>query len=165
MGQASGGRFLALPRADSGSFGFTDRAHTPRSIACALPHIGSDFERAPGWVLLTTRGRKTGIPREVLRSIPARDTDMIREIAGRARHGHAKKPILLNTLRCNRLLRFSIQHDIDRARVGAKDSDLQIVASSVGTQDAEWISMSTGNEAAHVVTRQASNLESFRLHL
>jgi deazaflavin-dependent oxidoreductase (nitroreductase family) len=24
------------------------------------------FERAPGWVLLTTRGRKTGIPREVL---------------------------------------------------------------------------------------------------
>jgi hypothetical protein len=25
--------------------------------------------------------------------------------------------------------------------------------------------MSTGNEAAHLVTRQASNLESFRLHL
>jgi len=24
------------------------------------------FERAPGWVLLTTRGRKTGLPREVL---------------------------------------------------------------------------------------------------
>lgn len=24
------------------------------------------FERAPGWVLLTTRGRKTGMPREVL---------------------------------------------------------------------------------------------------
>jgi deazaflavin-dependent oxidoreductase (nitroreductase family) len=24
------------------------------------------FERAPGWLLLTTRGRKTGLPREVL---------------------------------------------------------------------------------------------------
>ena len=24
------------------------------------------FERAPGWVLLTTRGRRTGLPREVL---------------------------------------------------------------------------------------------------
>jgi hypothetical protein len=24
------------------------------------------FEQAPGWVLLTTRGRKTGLPREVL---------------------------------------------------------------------------------------------------
>src|ERR1700687_4408732 len=24
------------------------------------------FERAPGWVLLTTRGRKSGLPREVL---------------------------------------------------------------------------------------------------
>lgn len=24
------------------------------------------FERAPGWVLLTTRGRNTGLPREIL---------------------------------------------------------------------------------------------------
>ncbi len=24
------------------------------------------FERAPGWVILTTRGRKTGLPREIL---------------------------------------------------------------------------------------------------
>jgi deazaflavin-dependent oxidoreductase (nitroreductase family) len=28
--------------------------------------LRSYFERAPGWVLLTTRGRKTGLPREVL---------------------------------------------------------------------------------------------------
>ncbi len=105
------------------------------------------------------------IPRDVLRSIPARDTEMIREIAGRARHGRAKEPILPNSLRCNWLLRFSIQHDIDCARVGTKDSDLQIVANSVRTQHAERISMSTGNEAAHLVTRQAGNLESFRLHL
>src|SRR5258708_5629285 len=32
----------ALPRADSRSFGFTDGAHTPRSIACALPYSGRD---------------------------------------------------------------------------------------------------------------------------
>ena len=31
------------------------------------------FERAPGWVLLTTRGRKTGLPREVL--LPCARTD------------------------------------------------------------------------------------------
>lgn len=33
----------------------------------ALVHVlRRYFERAPGWVLLTTRGRKTGLPREVL---------------------------------------------------------------------------------------------------
>ena len=31
------------------------------------------FERAPGWVLLTTIGRKTGLPREVL--LPCERTD------------------------------------------------------------------------------------------
>jgi hypothetical protein len=93
---------------------------------------------------------------------------MIREIAGRARHGHAKESILLNSLRCNRLLRFSIQHDIDRARVRAKDTNLQIITNAVRTQHAERISMITGNEAANLITGQAGYLESFRyilLHL
>ena len=101
------------------------------------------------------------IPREVLRSVQARDTQMIREIAGRGRHFRAKESILLNSLRCNRLLRFSIQYDIDRARVGAKDTNLQIIANAVRTQHAERISMITGNKVANLITRQAGNLESF----
>jgi len=108
------------------------------------------------------------IPSDVLRSVPASDAEMIREIAGRARHGHAKESILLNSLRCNRLLRFSIQHDIDRARVRAKDTNLQIITNAVRTQQAERIGMRAANKAAHLITRQAGNLESFRyvlLHL
>ena len=101
------------------------------------------------------------IPREVLRSVQACDAQMIREIAGRARHGRAKESVLLNSLRCNRLLWFSIQHDIDRARVRAKDTNLQIIANAVRTQHAERVSMSTGHEAVDLITRQAGNLESF----
>src|SRR5215813_15612746 len=54
------------------------------------------FERAPGWVLLTTTGRRTGLPREVLLpcertpdtliviSTYGRRSDWIRNIASRA---------------------------------------------------------------------------------
>ena len=45
------------------------------------------FERAPGWVLLTTRGRKTGLPREVL--LPCerfRDGLIISSTYGRRSH-------------------------------------------------------------------------------
>ena len=79
----------------------------------------------------------------------------------RARHCRAKESILLNSLRCNRLLRFSIQHDIDLARVRAKDTNLQIIANAVRTQHAERISMITGNEAVDLIPRKAGNLESF----
>ena len=50
---------------------FTARLHfipkalrRPQNLLVHL--LRSYFERAPGWVLLTTRGRKTGLPREVL---------------------------------------------------------------------------------------------------
>src|SRR4029077_8388734 len=75
--------------------------------------------------------------------------------------GRAKESILLNSLRCNRLLRFSIQHDIDRARARAEDTNLQIITNAVRTQHAERISMSTCNEAVHLITRQAGDIESF----
>src|SRR5206468_8369461 len=101
------------------------------------------------------------IPREVLRSVQACDTDVIWEVAGRARHCRAKESVLLNSLRCNRLLCFSIQHDIDRARVRAKDTNLQIIANAVRTQHAEWISMITGNKAAHLITRESTYIKSF----
>ena len=37
-----------------------------RPQAALVDLLRGYFERAPGWVLLTTRGRKTGLPREVL---------------------------------------------------------------------------------------------------
>ena len=47
-------RFYFIPRTMSG-------------VQAALVRVlRRYFERAPGWVLLTTRGRKTGLPREVL---------------------------------------------------------------------------------------------------
>ncbi len=90
---------------------------------------------------------------------------MIREIAGRARHGRAKESILLNSLRRNRLLCFSIQHDIDRARIRAKDTNLQIIANAVRTQYAERIGMNSANEATHLITGQAGYVESFQFVL
>src|SRR5881409_1652268 len=77
-------------------------------------------------------------------------------ITGRARHCRAKESVLLNSLRCNRLLCFSIQHDIDLERVRAKDTNLQIIANAVRTQHAERISMITGNKAAHLITREST---------
>jgi hypothetical protein len=102
------------------------------------------------------------IPRLVLRSVQSCNTETIWKIAGRARHDCAKEPILLDSLRCNRLLCFSIQHDIDRARVRAKDTNFQIIANTVRTQHAERVSMIAGNKAAHLITGQAGYLESFR---
>src|SRR5438034_7801356 len=50
---------------------FAARLHfVPRTLR--RPHawlvrvLRGYFERAPGWVILTTRGRRTGLPREVL---------------------------------------------------------------------------------------------------
>ena len=50
---------------------FAARLHfLPRSIrplqAAIVRLLRRYFERAPGWVLLTTTGRRTGLPREVL---------------------------------------------------------------------------------------------------
>jgi deazaflavin-dependent oxidoreductase (nitroreductase family) len=50
---------------------FAARFHViPRALrrpqAALVRLLRRYFERAPGWVLLTTRGRKTGLPREVL---------------------------------------------------------------------------------------------------
>jgi len=42
----------------------TRATRVPQGLAVVL--FRRYFERAPGWVLLTTTGRKTGLPREVL---------------------------------------------------------------------------------------------------
>src|SRR5437773_11036167 len=60
-----------LPRASAGREPFAARLHfVPRTLR--RPHawlvrvLRGYFERAPGWVILTTRGRRTRLPREVL---------------------------------------------------------------------------------------------------
>src|SRR5262249_12666531 len=68
------------------------------------------------------------IARGLLRPVPSRDTELIRDIARCARHGCAKESILVDALRRNRLLRFSIKNYVDRTRIWSKDSNLQIFA-------------------------------------
>jgi len=57
---------------------FAARLHfVPRALrgphAALIRTLRGYFSRAPGWVLLTTRGRRTGLPREVL--LPCARTD------------------------------------------------------------------------------------------
>jgi len=101
------------------------------------------------------------IARALLRSIPANDLEMIWDIARRAGDSRTKESVLMNSLSRYRLLRFSIQHYINHARVRAKDPDLQIIANSMRTQQAERIGVSSAHEAAHLVTRQSRDVESF----
>ncbi|MFI5316012.1 MAG: nitroreductase family deazaflavin-dependent oxidoreductase, partial [Myxococcota bacterium] len=55
-----------------------------RPQAALVSFLRRDLERAPHWVLLTTRGRKTGLPREVL--LPcSRDAERVLVISTYAR--------------------------------------------------------------------------------
>jgi len=61
---------------------FAARLHfIPRAIArvqrVVVRLLRRYFERAPGWVLVTTRGRKTGLPRQVLLPCERFDDAMI----------------------------------------------------------------------------------------
>ncbi len=108
------------------------------------------------------------IPREMLRSVPRSEPEMIWKIAGRAGDTRAKESVLLNLLCCDRLLRCSIEQYLNRACVRAKNANLQIITNAVRTQHAERIRMNSADEAAHLVTRQSGNLEGFHavlLHL
>ena len=90
---------------------------------------------------------------------------MIFNVALCAGNPGAKETFFIDTLRSHWIVRVLIKHDLDCARVRAKDSDLQIIADFMGTQHAEWIGVKPSDESAHLVTRQAGNFESFRLHL
>jgi hypothetical protein len=62
--------------------GFARAIRRPQEALVSF--LRRDLERAPHWVLLTTRGRKTGLPREVL--LPcARDGDRVLVISTYAR--------------------------------------------------------------------------------
>jgi hypothetical protein len=86
---------------------------------------------------------------------------MIWKIPGCVPNSRAKETVLLNFLRCDRLFWMLIQHDLNVARIGSKDTDLQIVANSVRTQDSKGIGMDASDEAVHFVRRQSSDLERF----
>src|SRR6266542_808626 len=86
---------------------------------------------------------------------------MIWHIPCRAGNSRKKESFLFNSLRCDGLIRFSIEQDVDRARVRTKHTNLQIVTNAVRTQDAKRIGMYSPDEAAHLITRQSGNLEGF----
>ena len=72
-----------------------------------------------------------GIARQRLGAIPRCDAEMVIEIARCSGHSRAKKPLVLNSFRCDRLFCMLIQHDVDLLRVGPENADLQIVADTV----------------------------------
>jgi ubiquitin C-terminal hydrolase len=86
---------------------------------------------------------------------------MIWHIPRGAGNSRKKESLLLNLLRCDWLVRFSIEQDVDRARVRTKHTNLQIVTNAVRTQDAKRIGMCPTDEAAHLVTGHSGNLEGF----
>jgi hypothetical protein len=73
----------------------------------------------------------------------------------------AKESVLLNFLRCDRLFRMLIQHDLNLARIGTKDANLQIVPNPVWTQHSKGVGMRPSDKAAHFVRWQSSDLERF----
>ena len=58
---------------------------------------------------------------------------MIWNVALRAGNSGAKETFLIDSFRSDWFFRFSIEHDLDRARVRAKDPDLNVIADFVRT--------------------------------
>jgi len=76
--------------------------------------LRGSFERSPHWVLLTTRGRKSGLPREVLLPcVRTRDGVMVISTYGRRSHW-------LRNLEADPHVRFS-------ARGGVKEAVAEVV--------------------------------------
>jgi hypothetical protein len=74
-----------------------------------------------------------GITRELFRAVQFYDAEMIRNVALRAGNRGAKESFLIGSFRSDGFVRFSIEHDLDRSRVRAKDPDLHVVADLVRT--------------------------------
>jgi hypothetical protein len=58
---------------------------------------------------------------------------MVRNVALGTRNTGAKELFLVAPFRDDRFVRFSIEHDLDRARVWTKDPDLHVIANLVRT--------------------------------
>ena len=58
---------------------------------------------------------------------------MIRNVSFPAGNSGAKETFLIDSFRSDWFFRFSIEHDLDRARVRAKDPDLHVIAHLVRT--------------------------------
>jgi hypothetical protein len=58
---------------------------------------------------------------------------MVWNVALRAENSGAKETFLIDALRSDWFFRFSIEHDLDRARVRAEDPDLHVIADLVRT--------------------------------
>ena len=96
-----------------------------------------------------------------MRSVPGSDSQVVWKIPRCVPDSRAEKTVLLNFLRCDRLLGMLIYYNLDLARIGTKDTDFQVVSNPMRTQHSKRIGMRPADEAAHFVRWQSSDLESF----
>ena len=101
------------------------------------------------------------IPHELFCAVQFYEAELVRNVALRAGNCGAKEPFLIDSFRSRWLVRFSIEHDLDRARVRAKGSNLHIIADLVRTQHAKRIRMKASDKPVDLVPRDAGNLKRF----
>jgi len=102
-----------------------------------------------------------GIAGQVMRSVPGSDSQMVWKIPCCVSDSRAEKTVLLNFLRCDRLLGMLINYDLDLARIGTKNTDFQVVSNPMRTQHSKGIGMRAADKAAHFIRWQPSNIEWF----
>jgi hypothetical protein len=86
---------------------------------------------------------------------------MIRDVAFGTLDGSAEEPFPVEPFRRDWFIRFSIEHNLYKARIRAENPDLYIVANLMRTQHPERVRMDASNKRAHLVPREAANVESF----
>src|SRR5262249_3274831 len=101
------------------------------------------------------------VPPQLFRAVRLYDAKMVRNVAFRARNGGAKETFLIDPFRSDWFVRFSIEHDLDRARIRAKDSNFYVIADLVRTKHAKRIRMKASDKSLNLVPRDAGNRELF----
>src|SRR5437870_10164202 len=144
---------VGRPHCEINAHRITDCAQMGAELFVNLPvlsfRVEMQIDLAHDWPVLV------GIARELLQSIPGSHTETVWKIPRRPRPGRTKETVLVNSLRRDRLLRMTIQHNLDRARVRAEYPDLQIITHAVRTQDTERIRMRACDEGFYFVGAQS----------
>ena len=86
---------------------------------------------------------------------------MVRNVALRTGNTGAKETLLVAPFGSDRFAWFSVEHDLDRARVWTKDPDLHVIADLVRTQQTKRVRMKSTDEPSYLVTRHCTDVKSF----
>ena len=147
------------PYREVNATGIADRAHMRAELIVNLPMLS--FGEKMQIDLAHDRAVLIGIACQVMRSVPGGNSEMVRKIPCCVPDSRAKETVLLDFLRCDRFFRMLIQHDLNLARIGTKDANLQIVPNPVRTQHSKGVGMRPSHKPAHFVRWQSSDLERF----